>query len=618
MMKLCTHRVIRWRLLALLLIATLIAPGAADPRSTRHPVRHAPGAKPVDDHGAVDRCQGNPVLYARLHGQKSGAQGDDSLKVRRGGPRLPAWHSRLSHPLAGRRQQPATFTVGNLPEVAEVEPNTSFEKPQPIPLNVTVSGVVQTEDVDHFVVELKKGDRLTVELEGLRLGNGDQRLFRSVPRDSRRPASKLARQRRRGAFVSQDCLCSLVAPRTASTSFSFARSRSAATATARIACTSARFRGPTAVFPPGGKPGETLQVRWIGDAAGEFAQEITLPTDGKPEAPLRCRRTCMAMAPSPNVLRVSDLPWPNEAGAERRGEDGHLVAPPRPLAMNGIIEQAGRRRFLQVHRQEGAAARRARLCPQAAPLAARCGAQRSQRQGRRDRQQRRHGRPRQLPALHHSGRRRVFRLGPRSAQARRAGVRLSRRNHRSQARRCRCACPSGGNTFPRRSSCRKNNRNAVMVAAQRQNFAGELARRLRGTAAGHDGRGGADARPACTRFPSCSRPRPMPQPAGALVGIVGKPADPKLNVVGQPRPADDARSRAEQRRCLGPQRRAHGHGRRRSKFPTRSTSSQPKAPLVRNGSLDLKVVAKRAEGFTDRFRCACSTTRRASRRRAAS
>ena len=63
-----------------------------------------------------------------------------------------------------------------------------------------------------------------------------------------------------------------------------------------------------AVFPPGGKPGETLNVRWIGDAAGEFSQQITLPSDGKAEAAI-VARDVHSEAPSPNVLRVSDLPW---------------------------------------------------------------------------------------------------------------------------------------------------------------------------------------------------------------------------------------------------------------------------------------------------------------------
>ena len=64
-----------------------------------------------------------------------------------------------------------TFTVGNLPEVKEVEPNNDFLVPQVIQLNVTVSGIADNEDVDHYVVELKKGQRLSAELEGLRLGN---------------------------------------------------------------------------------------------------------------------------------------------------------------------------------------------------------------------------------------------------------------------------------------------------------------------------------------------------------------------------------------------------------------------------------------------------------------
>src|SRR4029079_4230305 len=60
-----------------------------------------------------------------------------------------------------------TFLVGALPVVEEVEPNSEFEKPQPIALNVTVHGVVQNEDQDYYIVECKKGQRLSVEVEGM-------------------------------------------------------------------------------------------------------------------------------------------------------------------------------------------------------------------------------------------------------------------------------------------------------------------------------------------------------------------------------------------------------------------------------------------------------------------
>src|SRR5438309_1001780 len=63
-----------------------------------------------------------------------------------------------------------TFWIGALPVVDEKEPNSDFAVPQPIALNSTVHGVVDGEDQDYFVVECKKGQRLSVEVEGMRLG----------------------------------------------------------------------------------------------------------------------------------------------------------------------------------------------------------------------------------------------------------------------------------------------------------------------------------------------------------------------------------------------------------------------------------------------------------------
>src|SRR5262249_33340848 len=64
-----------------------------------------------------------------------------------------------------------TFWVGALPIVDEKEPNGDFAAPQKIPLNSTVHGVVDNEDVDYYAVEAKKGQRISVEIEGMRLGN---------------------------------------------------------------------------------------------------------------------------------------------------------------------------------------------------------------------------------------------------------------------------------------------------------------------------------------------------------------------------------------------------------------------------------------------------------------
>ncbi len=63
-----------------------------------------------------------------------------------------------------------TFSVGALKEIVEVEPNNDFAKPQAIAMNVTINGVADNEDVDYFAVEAKKGDRISAEVEGHRLG----------------------------------------------------------------------------------------------------------------------------------------------------------------------------------------------------------------------------------------------------------------------------------------------------------------------------------------------------------------------------------------------------------------------------------------------------------------
>ncbi|MEE3286307.1 MAG: peptidase, partial [Planctomycetota bacterium] len=46
-----------------------------------------------------------------------------------------------------------TFFVGPFGSTAEKEPNSDFATPQPVPLNITVTGVVTNEDVDYYVVE---------------------------------------------------------------------------------------------------------------------------------------------------------------------------------------------------------------------------------------------------------------------------------------------------------------------------------------------------------------------------------------------------------------------------------------------------------------------------------
>ena len=170
-------------------------------------------------------------------------------------------------------------------------------------MNVTVNGVADNEDVDYFVVEAKKGERITAEVEGLRLGITEFDPYVAILNveavRARRPATTRPWSGRMGSRRSSP-------PRMASTSSRCARAPTPATAAASTACTSAISRGRRPMLPAGGKPGETLAVRWIGDPAGE-----TTSTDQA------SRRPSNAISASSARTTRASLPIPTPSASRR-------------------------------------------------------------------------------------------------------------------------------------------------------------------------------------------------------------------------------------------------------------------------------------------------------------
>jgi hypothetical protein len=482
-----------------------------------------------------------------------------------------------------------TFAVGHLPETKEVEPNNDFAKPQEIPLNVTVSGVVQSEDVDYFSVELKKGQRLTVEMEGLRLGNTFFDPYVAILNPAR---FELARSDD-AALLSQDCLAQLVAPEDGKYIIQVRESAYGGSGACTYRLHVGDFPRPTAVFPPGGKPGEKLTVRWLGDAAGDFDQEITLPSAGEPNAPLVAEQDGR-VAPSPNVLRVVDLPWFNES---EPNNDVKSASPSgaAPLALHGIIEEEGDVDFFRFSAKKGQQldVRVFARNPLRSPLDSVLVVHNAQGGG--------------IANNDDSG-------GPDSY------VRVAIPDDGEYLVSIRDQLGDGGPDFvyrveitevkpeltmrlperrqyvPTTLVVPQANRNAIMVAAQRQDFGGELNVSFEGLPAGIS----YEALPmpaGLSEIPVVFSATADASPAGALVEVLGKPVDEKIAVVG----------RLNQRTMLvrGQNNRdVWGHDADRmatvlgEAIPFTLEIVEPKAPLVRNGSLDLKVVATRAEGFT--------------------
>ncbi|QDU26034.1 putative subtilase-type serine protease precursor [Anatilimnocola aggregata] len=235
---------------------------------------------------------------------------------------------------AGGISNMRTFTVGPMPEVAEVEPNNLFTAPQQVAMNVTISGTCANEDLDNYVVELKKGQRLNVECEGLRLGNVQFDPYVAILNEAR---FELARSDD-ASLLYQDSLCSIVAPEEGKYVIQV-RESSFGGGGAAYRLHVGSFPRPTAVYPAGGRPGEQIQAKWIGDAAGEFTTSMTIPStnDGQPGV---YAQDDQGISPSPNPVRVIDLANALEVEPNNTFEQASPGGP-APLALNGIIEQPG-------------------------------------------------------------------------------------------------------------------------------------------------------------------------------------------------------------------------------------------------------------------------------------
>ena len=227
-----------------------------------------------------------------------------------------------------------TFYVGALPAVDEKEPNSDFDAPQAISLNVTVQGVVQNEDVDYFIVEAKKGQRISVEVEGMRLGATlfdpyvailDAKRFELAAADDT-------------ALALQDPAASVVAPADGKYIVEVRDSAYGGNGNCRYRMHVGAFPRPTAVYPAGGKLGDEVDLRYIGDPTGDLTAKVNLPVEPNAEFGVFASDDS-GIAPSPNAFRLFE--HGNALEAEPNNDFKTATPAELPLAFNGIIETTG-------------------------------------------------------------------------------------------------------------------------------------------------------------------------------------------------------------------------------------------------------------------------------------
>ena len=234
------------------------------------------------------------------------------------------------------------LSVGALPIVEEVEPNSDFAAPQKIDLNVTVTGVIQREDEDYFAVELKKGQSVSCEVEGLRLsyfprGNAnffdpyvailDANRFEQVTSDD-------------APLLQQDSLCAFTAPADGTYVVVVRDSSFGGDGNANYRLHVGDFPRPVAVVPAGGQPGQTVEARYVGADGSTWTSPLTLPDLTSMNHPVSVK-TESGIAPSPNMVRVLPMPVTLEAEPNDNVREPNKAAEPLPVAFCGTIEKEG-------------------------------------------------------------------------------------------------------------------------------------------------------------------------------------------------------------------------------------------------------------------------------------
>ncbi len=227
-----------------------------------------------------------------------------------------------------------TLSIGALKDVSEVEPNNDFNAPQAIPMNVTVTGVADNEDVDYYVVDARKGDRITAEVEGMRLGIA---LFDPYVGILNTKRFELASSDD-AALIWQDGFASILAPEDGKYIIQVHESAYAGNASCLYRLHVGNFPRRTGLLPAGGRPGEKLAVSWIGDPGGASRTEVTLPAAGFPDFGLY-HRDARGESPFPNRFRLNS--FPNVLEAEPNDDQTHATPFTPPAAVNGVIGKPG-------------------------------------------------------------------------------------------------------------------------------------------------------------------------------------------------------------------------------------------------------------------------------------
>lgn len=249
-----------------------------------------------------------------------------------------------------------TFWVGQYPTVMEKyetvnerrrDLNNTFNTPQDVPLNSTVQGVADREDADYYRVSCKKGQRLSVEVEAMRLGRVMFDPYISIL-DSKRFELAVNDD---SPLLKRDCAASIIVPEDGTYTILIRESSYEGNSASQYRLHIGTFPRPRSIFPPAAKPGTEVEFTFFGDPSGPLKQKLKVPNTPFPAYVTSGNES----SPSGNPVHVSTIDFLNESAPNQTYKQAlPLKDPPAaPFAFHGIVSEPGQIDYFRFKAKKG-------------------------------------------------------------------------------------------------------------------------------------------------------------------------------------------------------------------------------------------------------------------------
>jgi hypothetical protein len=237
------------------------------------------------------------------------------------------------------------FSVGNLNEIRETEPNNDPASAPTIELGTTINGTVSNEDIDYYAVNLEAGGRIAVEVEALRLGGPlfDPKLKLFDPEGHEVLTEDDT------CLVAQDAAFVHVAEHSGRYLVAISEAAYGGADNYCYRLHIGKFPRPLGATPLGGVGGATAEITWLGDP-GLSKQIVSFPAKPPRMTTEISPKNEFGEAPTPMRFRIGDKLGTPEI--EPNDQPGEATTGPCPGGFEGVIGAPGDQDWFQF---EGAA-----------------------------------------------------------------------------------------------------------------------------------------------------------------------------------------------------------------------------------------------------------------------